>query len=626
MIHWHPLPAAVYTLVEQTPGTVLLESARPGPSSLSRLFIRPLRVLEASEFSELPDLFSNIETATNAGHFAVGFFAYECGEYFEPIAALRRRRPEDLLAWFAIYQNCYTFDHNLGAFLEKQLPDLPPAASPPDTSPSVPSPAMEEQQFTSRIEQIHEWIRAGDVYQLNFTFPIHARTTESAAELYSRLRAAQPVDYAAFLHWRPARHIVSLSPELFFRIDPSASGRRITTRPMKGTARRGRTTAEDRKIAAWLRNDPKNRAENVMIVDLLRNDLGRLCTFGSVRVEKLFEVERYPTLWQMTSTISGDLRSDVNYQQIFRALFPCGSVTGAPKVRAMQLLARIEETPRGIYTGAIGFFSRDKSVFSVAIRTLSLENGSAIMGVGSGIVIDSDPAAEFRECQLKAEFLTSSGESFSLIETMVWQGNYPLLELHLDRLSDSAEYFGFPCDREAIRATLLAAAGEFPDPRSRKVRLLLDADGTPHIECELLSDQPGEYSEPARVCIATQRTEPGDRFLFHKTTRRALYNAAFAAASAAGFADVLFLNTRDELTESAIGNVFIEKAGRWYTPPLDCGVLPGVYRRHLLATRPEIEERILFVDDLKAADGVYLSNAVRGLRRVTVDWNLSSGN
>ena len=212
---------------------------------------------------------------------------------------------------------------------------------------------------------------------------------------------------------------------------------------MKGTARRGRTTSEDREIAAELAADPKNRAENVMIVDLIRNDLGRICSFGSVRVDQLFNVKRYSTLWQMTSTVSGELRPEIGYGQIFRALFPCGSITGAPKVRAMQLLAQIEDEPRGVYTGAIGFFSREETVFNVAIRTLALESGKAVMGVGGGIVIDSQAEEEFRECRLKAEFLTRSAEPFSLIETMLWDGGFPLMELHLDRLADSAEYFEF---------------------------------------------------------------------------------------------------------------------------------------------------------------------------------------
>ena len=382
---------------------------------------------------------------------------------------------------------------------------------------------------------------------------------------------------------------------------------------MKGTARRGRTTSEDREIAAWLANDPKNRAENVMIVDLIRNDLGRLCSFGSVCVEKLFEVERYPSLWQMTSRISGELRAAVTYEDIFRALFPCGSITGAPKVRAMQLLAQIEEEPRGVYTGAIGYFSPEETLFNVAIRTLELEDGRATMGVGGGIVIDSEPAAEYQECHLKADFLIRSAEPFSLIETMLWNGSFPLLELHLDRLADSADYFDFGCDRDSIRATLMAEASGFADDRPRKLRLLLDSKGAVRIECEVL---PSVRRRPRtlRACIAAQRSDPADRFLFHKTTRREIYNRAFSAASSSGFADILFLNTREEITEGAVNNLFIEKSGHWYTPPIDCGVLPGVYRRHLLTTRPEIEEKILSINDLKAADSVHICNAVRGLR------------
>jgi para-aminobenzoate synthetase/4-amino-4-deoxychorismate lyase len=352
-----------------------------------------------------------------------------------------------------------------------------------------------------------------------------------------------------------------------------------------------------------------------MIVDLIRNDLGRICTYGSVKVEKLFEVERYPTLWQMTSTITGDLRHEAGYEEVFRALFPCGSITGAPKVRAMQLLARIEEEPRGVYTGAIGFFSREQTVFNVAIRTLELGNGEAAMGVGGGIVIDSEADAEYQECRLKAEFLTRSVQPFSLIETMRWEGNFPLLELHLDRLVDSAAYFDFRCDRAGVKKALLAETDGFGDGLVRKVRLLLDADGSHRIEAAFLDEVP---EEERRVCIAAQRIDPNDRFLFHKTTHRTMYETAFAEASAAGFADVLFLNTRGEVTEGAISNLLVEKEGRWFTPPVDCGLLAGVYRRHLLETRPEIEERILRLDDLTAADAVYLCNAVRGLRRVTL--------
>jgi para-aminobenzoate synthetase/4-amino-4-deoxychorismate lyase len=618
---WYPLPASLYALVQKTPGTILLESSRPGASSLSRIFTSPKCVVEARTSADIDSLFPKIEEAIRHDHFAAGFFAYECGQHFEPAAAQRPAHENDLLAWFGIYDHCYCFDHHTGDFIGAAPPGLPGSLNCEPSRAPVVSLTLDQPEYSARIAQIHEWIRAGDVYQLNFTFPLHAEIAERPAALYARLRAAQPVDYAAFLHCQSGRYILSLSPELFFRVQHDGAARHITTRPMKGTARRGRTTAEDREIAAWLSNDAKNCAENVMIVDLIRNDLGRICTYGSVKVDKLFDVERYRTLWQMTSTISGDLRPDVNYAQIFGALFPCGSVTGAPKIRSMQLLALIENEPRGIYTGAIGFFSRRQSVFNVAIRTVSLQDGKATMGVGSGIVIDSDPEAEFRECQLKADFLTRLAVPFSLIEAILWDGSFPLLDLHLDRLADSAGYFGFPCDRAAIRAALLAASTEFHD-QPRKARLLLDPDGALHIESQPLPDQPDEDAGPARVCISAQRTDPGDLFLFHKTTHRPIYNTAFAAASAAGCADILFLNTRNEVTEGAISNIFIEKDGHWYTPPLDSGVLPGVYRRYLLAKRPNIEEKSISLNDLQAADSVYISNAIRGLRRVTIDFNV----
>jgi para-aminobenzoate synthetase / 4-amino-4-deoxychorismate lyase len=620
---WHPLPHEIYSFVERTPGTVLLHSSSTCASATSRLFTSPIKIIEVRELGEIPDLFTQIEEAIHRGHLAAGYFAYESGECFEPTATLRHRET-DLLAWFGIYERCKSFNHTLGAF-ESELPHLPvqkhKTAQETQPDPTSIVFALNQHQFTERIGQIHNFIRAGDVYQLNFTFPLHARFAETLAALYGRLSAAQPVEYGAFLHTQTGRHILSFSPELFFRIDGE---RRITTQPMKGTAPRGRTTTEDREIAAWLVNDAKNRAENVMIVDLIRNDLGRLCTFGSIHVDQLFEVERYPSLWQMTSRISGHLEPDVNCEEIFRALFPCGSITGAPKVRAMQLLAQIEEEPRGVYTGAIGYFSRAETLFNVAIRTLELEDGRARMGVGGGIVIDSEPAAEYQECRLKAEFLTRSTEPFSLIETMLWNGTFPLLELHLDRLSDSADFFDFIHDRDTVRATLIAEAARFSDNRSRKVRLLLDATGTTHIHSEIIPNTE-DLANPPRACIAAQRTDPADQFLFHKTTRRELYNRAFTAASSSGFADILFLNTRGEITEGAVHNVFIERSGRWYTPSLDCGVLPGVYRRHLLTTRPEIEEKILSINDLKAADSVYLSNAVRGLRRVTIDFHTAPG-
>jgi len=588
----HSLPATVYALVERAPGTVLLESATPpaqaGAEHLSRLFTAPSRILAVDDSAEIPELFAEIEKAVAAGCFAAGFFAYECSGFFEPTVPVRARPAGQPLAWIGLYPQCHVFNHLTGKFVHCDPPGLVGLAAPeegPALSEPLASRVITAQQYADRIAAIHEWIRSGDVYQLNFTFPLHVAAAGSPAALYARLSRRQPVEYGAFLHTHPGQHILSFSPELFFRLDAAGGARRITTRPMKGTAARGRNTREDRDGAQWLHNDEKNRSENLMIVDLLRNDLGRLCRFGSVRVEDLFAVERYETLWQMTSTVTGELRGDVGFQQIFRALFPCGSVTGAPKVRAMQLLAALEPQPRGLYTGAVGFFSQEQTVFSVAIRTLELACASGKMGVGSGIVIDSDAAAEFRECALKAEFLTRSEESFpsqfQLIETMLWRDGFPLLPLHLDRLEDSAGYFGFSCERAAVEEALLAHARGFAGKAPRKVRLLLARDGTLDITTEVL---PSHTVAPkmARACLASEHTDSRDRMLFHKTTHRPLYARAFKKATEAGYDDVLFLNQRGQVTEGAISNVFIETGGRWFTPPVECGLLAGVFRRHLL--------------------------------------------
>jgi para-aminobenzoate synthetase/4-amino-4-deoxychorismate lyase len=662
MTRRHPLPAEVYALVEQMPATVLLEGGKPGQIETegqpwTQLFTAPLRVHATYSAAEIPALFAEIETAVADGHCAAGFFSYECASRFEPKAGTRATREGQPLAWFGIYARSHVFDHVTGEFVGGEPPELARfraqqmsgAARASETAhPPEPELAAEfaltEAEYIQRIARIHEWIRAGDVYQLNFTAPFSIEAPGSIAAHYARLRSRQPVDYGAFLHCQPGRHILSFSPELFFRVangGAHSSERRITTRPMKGTAPRGRTTREDREISDWLHGDAKNRSENVMIVDLVRNDLSRIARTGSVRVEELFSVERYPTLWQMTSTVSAELRPEVGFHDIFRALFPCGSVTGAPKVRAMQLIAEIEDAPRGVYTGAIGFFSPQQTVFNVAIRTLELSDARGSMGAGSGVVIDSDPAAEFRECLLKAKFLSGPGnrttspigenapivsqpDKFSLIETMLWDGSYPLLELHLDRLQDSAEYFDFSCDRAAVRAALKDHARQFADqdfvnsvPRSpRRVRLLMvGEDGQVQIGSEALSP-PAEPERIGRVTISSVRTDPADAMLYHKTTHRPLYSRAFEQATREGFDDVLFLNLRGEVTEGAISNVFVVNGDHWSTPPVECGLLAGVYRRHLLETRPEIEERILFIDDLRSTDAIYLANAVRGLRRV----------
>jgi para-aminobenzoate synthetase/4-amino-4-deoxychorismate lyase len=653
MNRWHSPPAELYSLVEQTPASTLLECARPAPADRSpdpqipstairrepfrtRLFTSPVRIIKTHQLSELPAVFAEIELAVAAGFHAAGYFAYECGAFFEPTAAAnslsaKAAQPSEgfaaqPIAWFGIYNQPALFDHRTGEFghgdplarLPLSLPD--PAANPPP----VCSLTLDQTGYSARVEAILEKIRGGDIYQLNFTIPMRVHAPGGAAALYRRLHARQPAPYSSFLHTEPGQRILSFSPELFFHIQNQEKSRHITTRPMKGTAPRGRTTGEDRAAAGFLRADPKNRAENVMIVDLLRNDLGRVCTYGTVETRDLFAVERYPTLWQMTSTVTGSLRPDVTFQQILRALFPSGSVTGAPKVRAMQLISELESAPRGVYTGAIGFFSPQESIFSVAIRTLSLIGDTGSMSIGSGIVIDSDPAAEYRECQLKAQFLTQPDHrlptEFSLVETLLWDGSYPFIELHLGRLADSAAYFGFPCERWEVRAALLAEESSFPDRRPRKVRLLLSPDGVLQISSEILPERTAD-PKPLRVALSPHRVDPLDPMLFHKTTHRPLYIEAFAEATAAGYDEVLFVNDRGEVTEASNHNIFIERAGRLITPPVECGLIPGVHRQLILQTHPTAAQRRLTLDDLRKADAVFLSNAVRGLRPAVIEWN-----
>jgi para-aminobenzoate synthetase/4-amino-4-deoxychorismate lyase len=350
-----------------------------------------------------------------------------------------------------------------------------------------------------------------------------------------------------------------------------------------------------------------------MIVDLLRNDLGRICAIGSIQVEGLFSIERYETLLQMTSTVSGTLRPQISYYDIFRSLFPSGSVTGAPKIHTMEIIRELERTPRGAYTGAIGFISpRGTSVFNVAIRTLVIKDGHAQMGVGGGIVADSDPAEEYRECLLKAAFLTRARRDFQLIETMLWEKDFFLLSRHLERLESSAAYFNFACDRKAILLRLHELAKSLAAEKSYRVRLLLSSDGSFTVENSELHS--GQYGGCVRLSL--ERTSSNDVFMRHKTTEREIYERQYAEARAVGLDEVIFQNERGEIAEGAISNVFIKKSGKMITPALSCGVLPGVFRRYLLETAANAEEGIVTMEDLKAAEAVFLCNSVRGLREV----------
>jgi para-aminobenzoate synthetase/4-amino-4-deoxychorismate lyase len=612
MTQYHALPESVAALVAATPGSVLLETARPDAENhRSYIFLDPLRTLVANSGEQLPELFAQIESALAAGNFVAGFLSYESGYALQGIAD--NPPNEQPLACFGVYHEPAVFDHATGLFSGSPLPTLP--AEPQHT----PSFSEEELALTltpaayrSKIEQIKERIAAGATYQVNFTDRIRLRNEATSAELYIALSRQQTVAYAALVNLT-ASPILSLSPELFFRV----RDRVITTRPMKGTWPRGLDSAEDALAAIALHHDEKNRSEHIMIVDLLRNDLGRICSTGTVRASDLFRVERYPTLLQMTSTVSGKLREGVGWHELFSSLFPSGSITGAPKINTMRIIRSLEDAPRGIYTGSIGFIApTGDATFNVAIRTLVVDENIATMGVGGGIVYDSDPAAEFAECQLKARFLTCAQPAFDLIETILWNDGYTLLPLHLDRLRLSCDYFDRAHDAAEIESRLNALATTFAPLSRHRVRLTLDPRGQIALTHALLTPS----STECRVTIARERTLSTDVFLRHKTTHRPLYDRLFAEAQRAGFDEILFLNERDEVTEGAISNLFVRIDGRLCTPPLASGVLPGVFRRHLLEAIPSAEERSLTLANLRSANEIYLCNSVRGLRKAVVSW------
>ncbi|MBK7356944.1 MAG: aminodeoxychorismate synthase component I [Propionivibrio sp.] len=557
---------------------------------------------DAARGPDLASLFAVLEAAADQGEWIALAADYALGECFEPSVPLSQTCRPMLRAW--VFGQARRLDPGaLEAFISERLAEIPEH----DRVAGVAhlSAALDAAAHAAKVEQIRRWIAAGDCYQINLTFPLAFRLYGHPWALYARLRARQTVRHGAYIV-TPEETLLSFSPELFFE----RVGSRVVTRPMKGTAERGISPGEDAALRASLLASEKERAENIMIVDLLRNDLGKLAQPGKVQVESLCDVEAYPTLWQLVSTVSADLPG-VKLFDLFRALFPCGSITGAPKIRAMQRIAQLEVAPRGLYTGALGWLSPGGDCrFNVAIRTLEVApDGQGTLGVGSGIVIDSSPASEYAECLLKSRFLTRFDPGFGLIETLCLErGVLQRLELHLERLQASAQVLGFACDIAAISAGL-AEQASMHSTGPRRIRLTLAHDGRFQISQAVLED----CALPALAVLAEERVDPGNYLLGHKTSARRMYDRALARlAGCPDFFDAVFLNTRGEVCEGARSNVFIERDGVWLTPPTSSGLLPGVMRRQLLESGRAIEA-VLFKEDLLGAPAIYLTNSLRGV-------------
>jgi para-aminobenzoate synthetase/4-amino-4-deoxychorismate lyase len=526
---------------------------------------------------------------------AVGFLAYEAAPAFDP--ALSTIADGDFpLLWFGLFKQPDEFDH------------LPIGRV---TSPSKLSwrPSLTHDEYRSKIDAIHEYIQNGDTYQVNFSFRMRTNSEMNPPEVFDQLMTAQETRYAAFIdtgEWI----ILSASPELFFRLE----GDLIESKPMKGTAARGLWYDDDCRKAEMLLTSEKERAENLMIVDMVRNDIGRVADIGSVHVPALFALERYPTVWQMTSTVCG--RTKAPLSGIFRALFPPASVTGAPKRRAMEIITELESSPRRIYTGTIGRIAPDRRAqFSVAIRTLLFRrnDGRAEYGIGSGIVWDSERDGEWEECSVKARVLHAGMPEFDLVETMIWSpdNGYSLLEYHLRRLEQSAAYFGFKIDIPGIRDLLNRIASGLP-ALSHRVRLVLSRGGAVDIKADPLEPEKSGFGS---ITIAGSPIHSSNVFLYHKTTNRRIYEEAMKASP--GFDDVILFNEKGQVTETTIANIAVEIGRKLYTPPVNCGLLAGIYRAWLIEQK-RIWERIISLDELRQSPNVYLMNSVRGIQKVSL--------
>lgn len=544
----------------------------------SQSLTEPTAEIAAEHIDEVLSVLEFAERESNVGSYVALMLSYEAAPAFDPVFAVHE--PSQFpLAWAAAFSD---------------ISDIQPATRAVISAKSW-TPRVERDEYDNAVTQIRELIAAGDTYQVNYCFPMNSTFSDDHYAWFRSLCLAQGAEYSAYIDLGRYK-ILCLSPELFFK----RRGNQVITKPMKGTIRRGRWSKEDEGLAQSLKCSVKDRAENVMIVDLLRNDLGKLSIPGSVRVSSLFDVERFETVWQMTSTVESTLRDRTTLSELLQALFPCGSITGAPKIRTMEIIRELERFPRGVYTGAIGLLQPGGDcVFNVAIRTVVIdtESNEATFGVGGGITIDSTAEQEYEECLVKSQFLHSTPVEFQLFESILLEdGEYFLLPQHLERLKDSAEYFGFSFPGTRINADLERIKTE---SGSFKVRLTLWKDG--RIETQVTRIELLDAIKP--VTLATEPVDSSDRFLFHKTTRPR------------GGDDVIFWNERSEVTESSIANVVVRIDGELFTPPIECGLLPGVFRNHLLS-EGTIKERVITIEEFKNAKEFFLINSVRKWIRV----------
>lgn len=552
---------------------------------LRHLFTKPIKELKTRNLDQVEDLLREVEAYQKQGFYAVGYVSYEAAPAFEKKFAVH---PAPLMGEYLLYFTIHEKVETLPFPEDYEAVDLPA-----NWKEEVEAPAYQE-----AIKTIHHHIRQGDTYQVNYTVQLSQELKADPLAIYNRLVVEQKAHYNAFIQHDDVS-ILSISPELFFeQVD-----RLLTTRPMKGTTRRGLTNQEDLQEAAWLEADPKNRAENMMIVDLLRNDMNRISEIGSEQVTRLCQVEQYSTVWQMTSTIESRLRAEVDLVQTFRALFPCGSITGAPKISTMEIIQKTEVTPRGVYCGTIGILlPRGKRIFNVAIRTLQMQGNQAIYGVGGGITWDSKWESEYQETKQKSAVLYRQEPRFELLTTgRIHQGELTFLEQHLIRLREASRYFAYPFDEPKLLNDLQEELAHVDPSLDYRCRIALQKNGSFQLTITELTDLPASYLQTQ---LTEQKLDLATPFTYFKTSQRDHLSQSNH--------EQIFHLPDGTLLETTIGNLVLEIEGQLYTPPAHLPLLDGIYRRHLLETQ-QVEEKLLTLNDLTDADRIYACNALRGL-------------
>ena len=549
------------------------------------IFIQPIRELKTRDLAEVADLLAQVESYQEQGYYVVGYVSYEAAPAFEEKLAVHKL---PLLGEYLLYFTVHDRVETSPIPLTYEEVDLP----------SKWEEVTSAEDYEKAISKIHHHLRQGDTYQVNYTVQLKQDLSANPFAIYNRMVVEQEAGYNAYVE-HDEMAVISMSPELFFE----QNDRELITRPMKGTTKRGLTDDEDLKEAAWLEQDPKNRSENMMIVDLLRNDMNRISEVGSEHVERLCQVEQYSTVWQMTSTIKSQLRPDVDLVEIFRSLFPCGSITGAPKIATMEIIKNLEPQARGVYCGTIGLLlPNGRRIFNVAIRTIQLHQGKAIYGVGGGITWDSTWESEYREVHQKAAVLYRKQARFKLITTgRVSQKSLLFEDQHLERLTKASRYFAYPFDLEELRQKIEEECQACDSHQDYRLRISLSKSGEMEVSRQILAPLSPSFCK-AKLCL--QEADLQTPFTYFKTTHRPHLSL--------GEQEIIYHNVAGELLETSIGNLVLKIAGKLYTPPTSLGILPGIYRQHLLE-RGQVEEKVLTLADLKQAETIYGCNTVRGL-------------